>query len=82
MTYQGHVENGTVVLDAPAVLPEGAKVEVAIMKDAEPRHDDRPLWQRIVDIGASIPLEEWKKTPPDASINLHHYLYGAPKCED
>lgn len=30
MTAKGHVENGVVVLDAPAAFPEGAKVLVSV----------------------------------------------------
>lgn len=82
MTYQGHVENGTVVLDIPVVLPEGAKVEVAVREDVESPRDTKPLWMRIVEIGASVPREDWREMPTDASINLDHYLYGAPKCEE
>ncbi|XGV88759.1 MAG: hypothetical protein ACAF42_07230 [Limnothrix sp. BL-A-16] len=29
-----------------------------------------------------IPEEAWKDLPPDFSINLDHYLYGAPKVEE
>jgi len=39
----------------------------------------RPIWEVIVEIGAQIPDEEWKKVPDDASINYRHYLYGALK---
>jgi hypothetical protein len=28
MTYKGHIKNGTVVLDQPVALPEGAEVNV------------------------------------------------------
>lgn len=28
MIYKGHVENGVIVLDEPAGLPEGCEVEV------------------------------------------------------
>lgn len=31
MTYRGHVRNGTVVLDPPAELPEGAAVEISVV---------------------------------------------------
>jgi hypothetical protein len=82
MTYQGHVENGAVVLDPPVALPEGAKVEVAVLEKAEPSRAEKPLWMRVVEIGASVPREEWRDVPADASINLDHYLYGAPKCEE
>ncbi len=30
MTFKGHVENGTIVLDEPAVLPEGAPVRIEL----------------------------------------------------
>lgn len=35
----------------------------------------------VVKLGKSIPKEERDKIPTDASINLDHYLYGAPKKE-
>ncbi|HOZ47155.1 MAG TPA: hypothetical protein PLO37_18035 [Candidatus Hydrogenedentes bacterium] len=30
MTYTGHVENGTIVLDEPVALPDGAVVEIEL----------------------------------------------------
>ncbi len=42
-------------------------------------NDDRPIWEVIAEIGASIPDEEWKKVPTDLARNYKHYLYGAPK---
>ncbi len=39
----------------------------------------RPIWERVVELGAQIPEAEWAKVPDDASINFKHYLYGAPK---
>jgi hypothetical protein len=35
MTYRGRVKNGTVVLDPPAELPEGASVEVSVIAAGE-----------------------------------------------
>jgi len=35
-----------------------------------------PIWQQIVEIGASVPEEEWAKLPRDLAENLDHYLYG------
>jgi hypothetical protein len=71
-------------------LPDGAEVEVLITvnrdskvsKKADSAADSRPFWERIIELGASIPEEEWKKVPEDLSINLDHYLYGAPKEEE
>jgi hypothetical protein len=36
-----------------------------------------PLWQRIVDLGASLPPEVWDRFPTDFASNLDHYLYGS-----
>ena len=71
MTYRGRVKNGVIVLDPPAVLPEGAEVEVS------PTSEDlsHPTWAEVFKdiIGKAEGL------PPDSSINHDHYLYGAPK---
>ena len=39
----------------------------------------KPLWEVIAEIGRRVPDEEWAKIPSDASYQLDHYLYGAPK---
>ncbi len=79
MTYQGHVENGTVVLDGPASLPEGVKVTVCLFdfsQDDMPDDESGPtLYERLAPaIGTA------KGLPEDASRNVDHYLYGAPKA--
>ena len=33
MTILGHIENGTIVFDEPADLPEGAQVRIDVMTD-------------------------------------------------
>lgn len=35
----------------------------------------------IIEIGRQVPEEEWANLPADFSVNLDHYLYGAPKVE-
>ena len=82
MTYRGRVANGTVVLDEPAELPEGSRVDVSVSELLAYEEDEKPIWQVAVEMGASIPLEEWEKMPTDASKNLDHYLYGAPKRDE
>ena len=39
---------------------------------------EKPVWEQIVELGRSIPPEEWDKVPRDLAANLHHYLYGTP----
>ena len=43
---------------------------------------ERPIWEIAVELGASLPDDEWAKVPRDLSKNLDHYLYGAPKDEE
>jgi hypothetical protein len=77
MVYQGHVENGTIRLQDSVVLPEGAEVRVEIVAPAEnrePRESRVSLYDRLKPlIGAA------KDLPPDASVNVDHYLHGHPK---
>ena len=80
MSYRGHIQNGVIVLDEPKGLPEGAEVRVHLVSTpiVEPIPDDgqkRPtLYERLKPfIGCVDDL------PPDMSVNLDHYLYGAPK---
>ena len=39
----------------------------------------RPIWEVVDEINAGLPADTWANVPTDGSINLDHYLYGAPK---
>jgi len=39
----------------------------------------RPIWEVVDEINAGLPADTWENVPTDGSINLDHYLYGAPK---
>jgi hypothetical protein len=41
--------------------------------------DRRPIWELAEEINAGLPVDTWDNVPTDGSINLDHYLYGAPK---
>src|SRR6266446_6838281 len=41
--------------------------------------DRRPIWEVVEEINTGLPADTWDKVPTDGSINLDHYLYGAPK---
>jgi hypothetical protein len=47
-----------------------------------PVSSSKPIWEMALEIGASVPEEEWAKVPTDLAKNLHHYLHGAPKESD
>jgi len=75
-------------LKGSAELAPGGKIKrVASVESlaVEPVEGDKsvssakPIWEVALEIGASVPDEEWAKIPTDLAKNLHHYLYGAPK---
>ena len=41
--------------------------------------DRRPIWEVVDEINSGLPADTWENVPTDGSINLDHYLYGAPK---
>jgi hypothetical protein len=75
MTYRGHIKNGTVILDDPVDLLEGAAVEIVVFDVATavepPRRTLRELLAPFIGMADDL--------PPDGSCQLDHYLYGTPK---
>lgn len=39
----------------------------------------RSIWEIVQEVNAGLPADTWDSVPTDGSINLDHYLYGAPK---
>jgi hypothetical protein len=76
MTYRGHIKNGTVVLDEPVALPEGAEVAVSLMGNVESVADEQgpTLYERLKPLIGKV-----EGLPADAALNHDHYLYGTPK---
>jgi hypothetical protein len=37
------------------------------------------IWEKIQERVKNVPPEAWADVPRDGSINVDHYLYGAPK---
>ena len=76
MVYQGHVENGVVVLDDDVRLPEG--IEVKIEPVGSPnleKSDDCPtLYERLKPVVGIV-----DGLPEDFSENHDHYVHGQPK---
>jgi hypothetical protein len=80
MTLQGHIKNGVIVPDDPVELPEGATVQFQVLTAAPSPHDKPTereiptLYERLKPFVGSL-----EGLPADASVNIDHYLYGAPK---
>jgi len=78
MTYQGHIENGVIVLDEPANLQNGARVRIELLLDSEtmpkadgPQGTQFEHYKSI--IGAIDDL------PADFAAHHDHYIHGTPK---
>jgi hypothetical protein len=41
--------------------------------------DRRPIWEVVDEVNAGLPADTWENVPTNGSIDLNHYLYGAPK---
>ena len=53
---------------------------LALDANAEGREANRKsIWEVVDEINAGLPADTWENVPIDGSINLDHYLYGAPK---
>jgi hypothetical protein len=80
MTYLGHVSNGVVVLDDTVALPEGIAVKVEpiqpVVTPVAAEDDGPTLYESLEPFVGKL-----EGLPPDASVNLDHYLYGVPKHE-
>ncbi len=78
MTYQGHVENGVVVLDGSANLPEGTRASVCLFDFSIENLPEDDAGASLLDrLGPVVGTA--KGLPPDASLQVDHYLYGAPR---
>ena len=77
MTYRGRIENGQVVIDEQVNLPNGTAVTVSVAPDSvldDEESNGPTLLDTLKDFVGTA-----KNLPPDASINVDHYLYGHPK---
>ena len=71
MLLEGTIRNGTIVLDQPPSMPEGARVEVVIKPAA---HTTSSLGEMLLrHAGKAVGL------PEDMAAQHDHYLHGTPK---
>jgi hypothetical protein len=81
MTYQGTVQNGVVVFQNGAALPDGTFVTVvpSVRTTQEPGDGDtRTIWQKLADLGRQVESEPGD-LPADLAANHDYYLHGLPK---
>lgn len=71
------------LIDKVRALPPSKQLAALRLLDTltgvEPEGSRRPIWEIVEEVNASLPPDTWDNVPADGSINLDHYLYGAPK---
>ena len=60
-------------------LNQGQEGEVKAVNQAPAIEARKPIWERIQDMTADVPDEEWDKLPTDLAEQHDHYLYGTRK---
>lgn len=71
MSFKGHVQNGAVVLDEQASLPEGSEVRVQL---ANPEDQLQSLREGLLRFAGIV-----DDMPEGFSTNHDFYLYGTPR---
>ena len=71
VSLEGTIQNGVVVLDDLAALPDGTRVEVIVR---EPAKAASPLGEMLLRHAGKA-----QGLPDDAAAQHDHYLYGTPK---
>ena len=75
MVYHGKVENGVVVFENGAELPDGTEVRIEpLARDESITVDGPTLAEQFADVIGTVP-----DLPPDMAAQHDHYLHGAPK---
>lgn len=63
----------------------GHKMRLTVLPDlageAQTSPDTRSLEEKMRDILARVPKDEWDNLPIDMGDNLDHYIYGTPKLK-
>ncbi len=74
------MQTGTLEKIAEKVKVLSAEQQKQVLEFVENlKPEKRTPWQIWQEHLKDIPEEELDKIPTDASVNLDHYLYGAPK---
>lgn len=82
MLLEGHVEDGRIVLDQPAALPEGTKVRVQVMTPNEVIAERIRLAKLAPDIGPTLAERMARSVgtaldlPEDFATRHDHYIHG------
>lgn len=78
-TIRAHFDGKVFVPDEPVHVPAGTAAQVVVASEVEPgksAYDRKPL----ADLAAILDaMPSDTSLPPDASMNIDHYLYGAAK---
>lgn len=85
MLLEGHVENGQIVLDEPAALPEGAMVRVEVITPRQAIAERLRLAKLAAETGATLAermagsIGTATGLPADFAARHDDYIHGADR---
>lgn len=77
MILEGTVHDGAILLDSPAKLPEGARVELEVKNVKEaipPEAETQPTLLNLLKLAGIA-----KDLPEDFAAQHDHFIHGTPK---
>ncbi len=75
-------EVAEVIFDKVKALPPEQQSQVLEFIENLGKLSESPaksIWEEIREMVKDVPDEVWAQAPRDGSLNVDHYLYGAPK---
>lgn len=90
MTFRAIYRDGVVILPESADIPDGSRLDVRVVREARPRPNRTRTTAKkpakaskkrksSLNDALRVVIGKAKGLPRDASRNIDHYLYGAPK---
>ena len=85
MVLEGHVQNGAIVLDPPAKLPEGARVRVEVMTALQAAAEKVRLAKLAPETGPTLAermagsIGTAVDLPSDLASRHDHYIHGTDR---
>jgi hypothetical protein len=74
MTIQGTIVNGAVILDQPALVPDGTRVEITLEEPAVKQGEGKRTLAALLKYAGCMP-----DLPADFAAQHDHYSHGTPK---
>ena len=77
MTIQGTIVNGAVILDQPAYVQDGTRVEITVQSEKPKPGEGKPTLAALMKFAGCMP-----DLLPDFAEQHDHYIHGTPSRKE